>query len=420
MGVGRDFSAPTPLWRGARSAQVVMALVVAFIPSAAHAQYGRDAVVSRIVELANRDASSASLVGIVESGRLAQGQDVSRAYRLQAGQCYWFFGTGDGNIHDLDLMVSHRGTVVIRDQGATREVVVPGGRPYCPAEEQRVQVRVVAFRGGGMYATALYSAAGTEDAQSQAGDIGTLLDRAATRHAAGMKRSISPTVRRLAENEDLSVEVRLTGGMCYRFVAVGGEGVEDLGLRVYQGASEIGRDDATASEATASYCATADTTVRARLQMETGSGEVAIAAYSGGRQQAASQSTPAQPAIPVGGEGDDYLSRQIRAHHGRVGQGRNGVSQMFRASLRASQDRAFPVRLEGGRCYTIIAVGAPSVRDLDLFLISPNGMEQERDAGPNNHAIVNTDPCPRWSGTYNIRLRVFSGYGNVAVQAFGN
>lgn len=386
-------------------------------PGVAAAQFGRDAVVSRVVELARRDAASATLVGVVETGRLAQGQDVTRAYELAAGACYWFVAAGDGNVRDLDLQVSNRGVEVARDQSASRDLVVPGERPYCAAETQRVQVRVAASQGGGTYAIGIYSRAPA--AQGASEDMAAMLDRAAQRYATGMGQVAAPTIARMAEGEDMNVEVPLHGGNCYRFLAVGGAGVQDLALHVYQGAAEVGADTAEAPEAVASYCATADGSVRLRLHMERGSGEIAMGPYTGGARPGA-RSSAAQPEVPVGGDGDDYLARQLRTLHGRVGEGRRGASQVMRATLRTAQDRVFPVQMVAGRCYTILAVGSPSVRDLDLYLITPAGLEQARDTTHASSATVSTDPCPRWDGTYTVRARVFAGYGDVAIQVFGN
>lgn len=392
---------------------------LAVAPGTARAQYGRDQVASRVVELAERDAASATLVGEVETGRLSQGESAARTYQLRAGSCYWFVAAGDGNVRDVDLLVRHRGVVVVRDQSASRDAVVPGERPYCPSEDQRVQARVVAFRGGGIYAVGLYS--GRPPATKGAADMHALLDRAASRYATGMGQVSSPRVAPMATGEDLEQEYRLEGGMCYRFIAVGGPGVEDLELHVYQGSSEVARDAAMASEAVASYCTTAATEVRVRLRMHQGAGQIALVPYSGGRQHGASGPTKRRSkAVPVGGDRDDFLSRQIKSHHGRVGEGRTGASKVFRATLRTSQEQSFPVRLEAGRCYTFVAVGAPSVRDLDMYLQDPSGLEVASDTGPRNHAVIRMDPCPRWTGTYTVRLRVFAGYGAVALQAFGN
>lgn len=401
-------------------ALVILGLLAAPLPAAA--QYGRDRVASRVVELAARDAPGSTLLGEVETGRLAQGQGSVRSYALVTGTCYWFVAAGDGNVHDIDLDVRFRGVEVARDQSSTGEAVVPGERPYCPGEAQRVQVRVTAFRGGGVYAVGVYS--GQPPAAEGEVDMHALLDRAASRYAAGMGQAGEPRVAPMTTGEDLEQEVSLEGGRCYRFLAVGGPGVEDLELHVYQGSSEIARDAAMASEAVASYCATAATPVRVRLRMHAGRGQIAFAPYSGGRQHEAAAAVaprrPRAPAVPVGGEEDDFLARQIRSRHGRVGEGRTPVSPVFRATLRTSQDRTFPVRLEAGRCYTVVAVGAPSVRDLDLYLLDPSGLEVESDTGPDSHAVVQTDPCPRWDGTYTVRLRAVAGYGDVAAQVFGN
>lgn len=414
----RESIRPASFPLGVAGAALVAAAMAVGAPSVARAQFGRDAVTSRVDQLASRDAADASLEGVVEYGRLAQGQDVTRAYRLQQGSCYWFIAAGDGNIHDLDLIVRNRGAVVVRDQSSTREVVVPGERPYCPPADQRVQVRVVAFRGGGSYSTALFSRAGRGEAASS-DDVSALLERAAVRYAPGMSRATPETTTRLTQGESLNLDVQLEGGMCYRFIAVGDSHVEDLSLGVFQGSSELDRDEAVASEAVASYCSTASASVRVRLRMERGSGQVALAPFAGGSRQVAPRRS-SQPAVEVGGERDDYLARQIQSHHSRAGDGRSGASEVLRTSLRTSQDHSFPVELEGGRCYTIIAVGSPSVRDLDLYLISPTGRELERETGPESHAVLETSPCPRFSGTFSVRLRAHAGYGSVAVQVFGN
>jgi hypothetical protein len=230
-----------------------------------------------------------------------------------------------------------------------------------------------------------------------------------------------PNVARMEQGEQMSRDLRLEGGMCYRVIAVGGEGVEDLEIQMLQGSSQVAGDNAVASEAVASYCATSVMPVRLRLRMASGAGEVAYSIFTGGSQHGVRRpGEPATATFPVGGEGDDYLARQIRSHHGRVGQGRRGASEVFRASLRTSQERSFAIPLEAGRCYTFVAVGSPSVRDLDLYFLDPNGMELASETGPENHAVLETSPCPRWSGTYTLRLRAFAGYGQIAVQAFGN
>ena len=406
-----------------RGGAILAGLALWLTPLVASAQFGRDSVSTRVIELAGRDAPGATLVDPVETGRLAQGQVVTRIYGLQPDRCYWFIAVGDGNIHDLDLFVRRRGVEIVRDQSSSRETVVPGGRPYCPDNVQRVQVRLLAFRGGGVYATGVYSRAEAVPADAGAGEqnVTVLLERAAARYAPGMTRNEEPVTSRLAEGENLDRELRLEGGMCYRFVAVGGPGVEDLSMTLHQGSSEVARDVADTSEAVASYCATVETPLRLRIGMAEGAGEVAWALFSGGRQHGVrTPGREATPATPIGGDGEDFLARQLRSRHGRDGQGRHGASDVMRATLRTSQDRNFPVRLEAGRCYSFIAVGTPSVRDLDLYLLDPSGMEIASETGPENHAVLETTPCPRWSGNYTLRVRVFSGYGQVAVQAFGN
>jgi len=384
--------------------------------SEAYAQFGRDAVSARVVGLAQRVASTGALQGAIETGRLAQGAGATRSYGLEPGRCYWFIAAGEGNIRNLDLLVRRRGVVITRDQGASRELVVPGERPLCPETAQRVQVRVMSAAGAGLYALGVYAG----PPPPAIADMAALLERAAARHAPGMAPRAEAQTARLTEGEDLTMDLELQGGMCTRFVAVGGEGVEDVELHIYQGSTEVARDAAMSTESVASYCVTAPTPVRARLVLFRGAGDVSFRPYAGGRQHAEPEAQPEVQAIAVGGDQDDYISRRIRAQHEGVGQDRHAVTDVLRTRLQTAQDYAFPVRLEAGRCYTVVAVSAPSVRDLDLTLLDPTGIEVEADQGPANNATVHTDPCPRWTGTYSVRLRVFSGYGNVGAQVFGN
>jgi hypothetical protein len=94
------------------------------------------------------------------------------------------------------------------------------------------------------------------------------------------------------------------------------------------------------------------------------------------------------------------------------------VSQVNRGTLQQSLSSEFLVNLPAGRCYTIIAVGVPSVRDLDISLTSPYGQLLATDATDDATPVIVTNPCPQWSGDYRIKVLMQYGYGNFGFQVF--
>src|SRR5690606_12152298 len=81
-----------------------------------------------------------------------------------------------------------------------------------------------------------------------------------------------------------------------------------------------------------------------------------------------------------------------------------------RGELAQGASRNFDIRLEGGRCYAILAVGDENVRDLDLVLIGPDGREVDRDIAQDSRPTVRV--CPEADGLYTIQMRMADGYGS--------
>ena len=73
-------------------------------------------------------------------------------------------------------------------------------------------------------------------------------------------------------------------------------------------------------------------------------------------------------------------------------------------------ERDFPIQLEGGKCYAILGVGDNGVRDLDLVLVDDRGREIDRDVEQDARPVVRV--CAERSGTYSMKVRMFSGSGN--------
>ena len=76
--------------------------------------------------------------------------------------------------------------------------------------------------------------------------------------------------------------------------------------------------------------------------------------------------------------------------------------------------------LVGTHCYAFIAVGDSDVRDIDLILIDPDGAPIMHDTDQGREATlgVREQICPERPGSYEIRVRMFAGGGDYALQAY--
>ncbi|MDJ0764886.1 MAG: hypothetical protein QNJ97_18030 [Myxococcota bacterium] len=122
----------------------------------------------------------------------------------------------------------------------------------------------------------------------------------------------------------------------------------------------------------------------------------------------------------AGGHATDFIANKIRQLHQTSGDGRVPVSPVLKGKLSTGNRKIFEIRLKAGHCYTIIGVGSPSVRDINISLLAPGGREVQRDTTKNNTPIVKTDPCIRASGQYKILVKMFSGFGQFGLQVFSN
>ena len=83
--------------------------------------------------------------------------------------------------------------------------------------------------------------------------------------------------------------------------------------------------------------------------------------------------------------------------------------------LRQGGTYTFRTTLFSGYEYVLIGAGDSSVRDLDLILYDENWHQVDRDSKADNVPIVTVSP--RWSGTFYVKIKMYSGSGcsNVAV-----
>jgi hypothetical protein len=159
-------------------------------------------------------------------------------------------------------------------------------------------------------------------------------------------------------------------------------------------------------------CPGKDLVASVKVSSRTGHGPVGFRAFR-------SETDVDQVFVPVGGLGSSYVAKIIRKLHAKKGKQRPAVSEFLQGSLTTAKTKTFDVELKGGLCYTVLAVGQPSVKDLEVWLMSPLGEEVAHSTTTGPKVVVHTDPCPKWSGTYKLKVKMFSGYGSFGAQVFG-
>jgi len=78
--------------------------------------------------------------------------------------------------------------------------------------------------------------------------------------------------------------------------------------------------------------------------------------------------------------------------------------------LRQGRYRTYNRYLYGGNCYAIVGVGDNRVRDLDVIIWNRNWRRVARDNDSSDVTVASF--CPRRSGTYRIRTKMYRGSGH--------
>jgi hypothetical protein len=368
--------------------------------------------------LAERAATGATGMNPAQSpqfGSLREGRSANVMFNVQAGTCYRAVAVSEPGITNLDLSLFVNGEPVAEDVDPAVTAVVG----TCATAAGAARVDVWAVTGNGGYAVGVYSgeqpAAATTTASTN--PLFTLLDAAAVTLAAGATRAADPFTGSLAIAGTQQYDVTLQAGKCYAFVGISDAG--NLDLEVTSGTTVIGRDTDLDTTPGVLYCATVAMTVRTKLTLLSAAGNFAFGVYNAPSVQSGS-TTPrvTSTGIAVGGTETDYIANQMRTLHERVAAALLPVSQVNRGTLQQAQESEFLVNLPAGRCYTIIAVGVPSVRDIDVTLTSPYGQVLATDSTDDANPVLVTNPCPQWSGDYRIKVLMQYGYGAFGFQVF--
>jgi hypothetical protein len=236
--------------------------------------------------------------------------------------------------------------------------------------------------------------------------------------------------------------VPMDAGRCYTILGVGGYGVVDLDLFLFDPANQrVALDRHYNSWPRINYCAAYPGNYRIEAKVKRGAGEAAIRVYHYAAAPAAAQypprpvvvappppngPPPAAPPPPVvvippppPGEADpgpDTLSLAVDQQAGVNAPGYQRVGAIYRGAGAEGGRSDWYLPLEGGRCYMFIGAGGPGVRKLYLYLWGPDGrrVADRRNPGP----LTVMPFCAPYHGSYHTQVKVDDGAGEYRLGVY--
>lgn len=214
----------------------------------------------------------------------------------------------------------------------------------------------------------------------------------------------------LPEGAEVELEVELRGGECYTFIALGSDGVQDIGLRVVDGTgTEIGRDVTHDRQAAARVCAESTGFHTAVVEMTEGEGAYLVSSWSGATGGGGGFSGP----MVASGSGGGTCGAPIDLAFGEPLTGdTTGGPNVTQAPCAQgdSPERVHRFELEQR---AQVAISLQSTFDGALYLLRTCGdvstmLDCNDDAPDTTHSRIDTTLEP---GTYYL---VVDGYGTEA------
>jgi len=358
-------------------------------------------------------ASDMTMMGIIRSGSIVNKKPIIHGVMISKGVCYKFIAVGGSGISDLDITLRKAKTKgkkgVLATDTTTDDAPIAS---YC-AEISGEASLVLTSKGSGIYSYAVFAGASKEaGATGVYSELAEALGDAAGEMVEGMKPADSLKTAVVAGDAAADFDVKMDLGYCYGLLAVGLGNVKDLEMTVSSGGLKLASGAKPGGTLLVEVCPEKDLVAMVKVGSHSGHGPVAFRAFR-------AETDVGLVFVPVGGLGKSYVAKAIRKLHAKQGKGRPAVSEFLEGSLTTAKTKTFEVELKGGLCYTLLAVGVPSVKDLEMTLFSPLGEEVARSTTSGPKVVVHTSPCPKWSGTYKLKVKMFSGYGAFGAQVFG-
>ena len=113
---------------------------------------------------------------------------------------------------------------------------------------------------------------------------------------------------------------------------------------------------------------------------------------------------------------DALLARRAKRH----AQGLVPDGTILHGTLREGARSDQLLVLRGGFCYRVLGVAGPDVKDMDLFLYDPNGVQTHQDPGQDRFPVLGmqSELCPSASGAYRLQAMMYQGGGPYAIGVY--
>lgn len=118
----------------------------------------------------------------------------------------------------------------------------------------------------------------------------------------------------------------------------------------------------------------------------------------------------------------DFVSYNMTLRARQFAAGFLPISSLYRGTMYQGQRQVVTVTATAGRCYRIIGVGGPGVRDLDLRLRDMNGNVIDQDVATDNFPVLGLQRplCLNWTGSFQVEVIMYAGGGEYGLQAFAS
>jgi hypothetical protein len=258
------------------------------------------------------------------------------------------------------------------------------------------------------------------------------LAQSASQKAPGSEPVGAPIGGFLGSRQSVTQFVTMQAGRCYTILGVGGQGVNDLDLVLYNPngkrvASDIGFDPTPSVQ----HCAQWPGAYKLEATVKRGGGEVAVQVYAAGGAAAAG----ANPAPVAGGDGmpppdpslqpraqapaapgTDALNAHIEGQAGSLAPGARRVGDFFAGFGDKGAKNDWYLPLEAGHCYTFIAAGGAGVQFLSQYLWDPTGKRVSDNKSKSAESVMGF--CAGIPGPYHLQAKVEKGGGEFHVGVF--
>ncbi|MDD5307504.1 MAG: hypothetical protein PHU25_09315 [Deltaproteobacteria bacterium] len=228
------------------------------------------------------------------------------------------------------------------------------------------------------------------------------LDKASADLGKGYTRLGEARAGGLGEGQTATFSYLLKAGVCYRFMAVGGDDVKDLDLRLYGDGALLASDAGAVSRPFAEHCAKADIKAEVRLEMYKGKGSFAFGVFVKGAGAATG--------------GQEALLKDLTAAGKSFGAGMEPSGAPHVGQLGHRETETVEMELDGARCYKFVAVGAPGVTDLNMWILV-DGAEVGSDRISGMRPVV--EWCAPGRTRASVKLSMYGGSGAYALGVFG-